>query len=580
VLQGRLNNFHGKCTVWSVNSSSSTSDFVIRGGTLVDGTGRARRPADVAVHDGRIVGIGSHLGAHGREVDASGMVVAPGFVDVHTHYDAQVFWDPALTPSAHHGVTTVVAGNCGFSIAPTRPAGVELLARTLQHVEDMNFDTLSTGVPWEEFQTFPDYLDAIERRGVGLNYACYVGHTAVRLFVMGDDAYERSATLEELDRMQAEVRRAILSGAVGFASSTASTHNGDHGRPVPSRVSDLEELEHLLVPLGELGRGVVSLLPGVQIPHKEMFRIQRSLGRPMTWTALVSMKGTDYHVGVIADHELAQAEGMDVRPQVSCRPIVFQVTMNEPFIFNTLPSFSSLMGSTTDQRIATYRDHSWRDSAWMELTGAARSFVDWDTLRVAESTHSEIVDRRVIDLALDRGVRPLDVMLDLSLEEGLETRFWSEVANNDPEAVGWLLCRDHVLLGLADSGAHVSQLCDACFATDFLGSWVRDRELLSLERAVQMLAGEPAAFFEMTDRGTVELGKAADLVVFDPDSVGPGPLKRIRDFPANGERLTAESPSGVEHVFVNGVQIRDNGKLVDNGTIWPGAVLRGASSTR
>ena len=556
---------------------ATTSDFVIRGGTLIDGTGRRRRQADVAVQDGRIVGIGSRLGTRGREIDASGKIVAPGFVDVHTHYDAQVFWDPDLTPSAHHGVTTVVAGNCGFSIAPTRPAGVELLARTLQHVEDMNFDTLSSGVPWGEFQTFSQYLDAVERRGVGLNYACYVGHTAVRLYVMGDDAYERPATKQELDQMQSEVRDAMLSGAIGFASSTASTHNGDHGRPVPSRLSDLHELEYLLEPLGDLGRGVISLLPGMQIPHKDMFRIQRALGRPMTWTALVSMKGSSSHVGVIEAHEQAQAEGIDVRPQVSCRPIVFQITMAEPFIFNTLPAFSGLMGSTKDDRLAAYRDPSWRNSAWAELTGGARSFVDWDSLRVAESReHPELVGQRIIDIAHGRNVRPLDAVLDLSLEERLETRFWSEVANNDPDAVSWLLSRDNVLLGLADSGAHVSQLCDACFSTDFLGSWVRDKELLSLERAIQMLAGEPAAFFEMTDRGTVELGKAADLVVFDADTVAPGPLRRIRDFPANGERLTADAPAGIEHVFVNGTLIRENGEHVAG--VRPGTVLRSGVS--
>ncbi|MDA8043935.1 MAG: amidohydrolase family protein [Actinomycetota bacterium] len=562
-----------------MDTPTAGSEFVVRGGTLVDGTGGPRRRADVAVRNGRIVGIGTRLRAGGREIDASGRVVAPGFVDVHTHYDAQVFWDPDLTPSSHHGVTTVVAGNCGFSIAPARPEGVELLARTLQHVEDMNFDTLVSGVPWAEFRTFSQYLDAVERRGVGLNYACYVGHTAVRLYVMGDEAYVRPATPTEIDRMQAEVRDAMISGAIGFASSTASTHNGDGGRPVPSRVSDLHELEHLLAPLGELGRGVVSLLPGTQIPHNDMFRIQRSLGRPVTWTALVSSKGSTAHLEVTAAHERAQAVGIDVRPQVSCRPIVFQVTMAEPFVFNTVPSFSRLMGTTLDERRASYRDPEWRDEAWADMNRGARSFVDWDTLRVAESdAHPELIGRRVLDIARERAVRPLDVVLDLSLEERLATRFWSEVANNDPEVVGWLLRRDHVLLGLADSGAHVSQLCDACFATDFLGSWIRDKELLPLERAVQMLTGDPAAFFELTDRGTIELGKAADLVVFDPDSVAPGPLRRVRDFPANGERLTADAPLGVDHVFVNGCAIRQDGRPVSDRATRPGTVLRGSEA--
>ena len=212
------------------------ADLVIRGGTIVDGTGAPRRRADVAVDGGRIVAIGDALDGD-RELDASGHVVAPGFIDIHTHYDAQVFWDPDLTPSSFHGVTTVVAGNCGFSIAPIRPEGVGILARTLQHVEDMSFDTLSVGVPWDEFETFPQYLEAVARRGTALNYGCYVGHTATRLYVMGEEAYERAATPDELDRMRAVVADAMAGGAIGFASSASPTHNGDQGRPVPSRVA-------------------------------------------------------------------------------------------------------------------------------------------------------------------------------------------------------------------------------------------------------------------------------------------------------------------------------------------------------
>ncbi len=210
------------------------AELVIRGGSVVDGTGAPARQADVAVDGGRIVGVGPGLSGR-KEIDASGQVVSPGFIDIHTHYDAQVFWDPALTPSAFHGVTTVVAGNCGFSIAPVHREGVELLARTLQHVEDMSFDTLAAGVPWDQFETFPQYLDAVERRGVGLNYGCYVGHTAVRLYVMGAEAYERPATPDELTAMQRIVAEAMAAGAMGFASSASPTHNGDGGRPVPSR---------------------------------------------------------------------------------------------------------------------------------------------------------------------------------------------------------------------------------------------------------------------------------------------------------------------------------------------------------
>ncbi|MDE3087644.1 MAG: amidohydrolase family protein [Acidobacteriota bacterium] len=551
--------------------------LVIRGGTVVDGTGSPGRRADVAVEDGRIVAVGE--GLRGREeLDAGGQVVAPGFVDIHTHYDAQVFWDPDLTPSSHHGVTTVVAGNCGFSIAPVRRELVPLMARTLQHVEDMSFDTLSVGVPWDEFETFPQYLDAVERRGAALNYACYVGHTAVRLYVMGEDAYERAATDEELRAMAAVVADAMSGGAMGFATSASPTHNGDSGRPVPSRVADLAELRALLEPVRQAGRGVVALLPGGVLHNRDVFELQRAVQRPVTWTALLTVKGYPYHEKVIADHEAARAEGVDVWPQVSCRPLVFQMNMAEPFTLNSRPSFAALMDTGHERRLAAYRDPSWRAAAWEGLSGGDGVLpFNWEAVSVAESpSHPELADRPVLALAAERGCTALDVVLDLSIEDDLKTRFWSVVANNDEEGIAWLLPRDGVLLGLADSGAHVAQLCDACFATDLLGTWVRDRSVMSLERAVHKLTAEPAAVYGLADRGSLEVGKAADVCVFDPETVAPGPLRRVRDFPADGERLTAPEPEGVTHVLVNGVAIRRDGAPDRAGLDGrPGRVLRG-----
>jgi N-acyl-D-aspartate/D-glutamate deacylase len=550
---------------------------VIRGGTVIDGTGSPGQVADVAISGGRISAIGSGLSGS-RVLDASGQIVAPGFIDIHTHYDAQVFWDPSLTPSSFHGVTTVVAGNCGFSIAPVLPEGVALLARTLQHVEDMSFDTLSVGVPWDEFETFPQYLDAVARRGTALNFTCYVGHTAVRMYVMGEEAYARAATPEEIIRMQSVVAEAMAGGAAGFASSASPTHNGDKGRPVPSRLADLAELRQLLEPVRQGGRGVVALLPGGVMSHQEVFALQREIGRPFTWTALLTVKDYPYHEKVMAEHDAAWAEGIEVWPQVSCRPLVFQMNLSEPFTLNTRPSFAALMGQSRAQRTAAYRDPSWRARVWEDVSGTGGAIpVNWGNISVAQSTsHPELSDRPLVALAGERGCTPLDVMLDISLEDDLETRFWSVLANNDPEGIAWLLPRDNVLFGLADSGAHVSQLCDACFATDLLGNWVRDRGVMSLERAVHKLTGEPAAVYGLADRGTVAVGQAADLCVFDPETVAPGPLRRIRDFPADGERLTADAPVGVTHTLVNGVPIRVDGVSSEEGlAARPGTVLRG-----
>ena len=312
---------------------------------------------------------------------------------------------------------------------------------------------------------------------MGLNFGCYVGHTALRLYVMGDDAYERPATAAELAEMQQLVAEAMDAGAIGFATSASPTHNGDRGRPVPSRVADLDEVRQLCEPLRERDRGVVALLPGGVFRNEQVFELQRHLGRPITWTALLTVKGLPYHEKVIAEHDAARADGVEVWPQVSCRPLVFQMNLEEPFTLNMRPSFAALMDVDRAARVAAYRDPAWRAQAWEDVSGRGGLLpFNWAALSVAESdTHPELVGSSVVELAERSGGTPLDVMLDLSLDDDLTTRFNSTLANDDPEAIAWLLPRDGVLIGLADSGAHVSQLCDACFATDLLGNWVRDR---------------------------------------------------------------------------------------------------------
>src|SRR5690606_8523260 len=346
--------------------------------------------------------------------------------------------------------------------------------RTLQHVEDMSYDTLLAGVPWDEIATFPDYLRAVERRGTALNFGCYVGHTAVRLDVMGEDAYERAATPEELERIAQVVAEALEGGAIGFATSASPTHNGDQGRPAPSRLADLDEVRALAAPLRDAGAGVLAMLPGGVFKNHEVFALQRELGRPITWTALLTVAGVPYHEKVVAEHDAARAEGVEVWPQVSCRPLVFQINLADPFTFNTRPAFAALMDRPREERLAAYRDPAWRASAWAELSGSGGMLpVKWASLSVAESDrHPELIGRGVVELAEERGCTPLDVVLDVSLDDDLTTRFWSVLANDDPDAIAWLLPRDGMLIGLADSGAHVSQLCDACFATDLVGPWV------------------------------------------------------------------------------------------------------------
>jgi N-acyl-D-aspartate/D-glutamate deacylase len=554
------------------------ADVVIRGGTVVDGTGGPGFAGDVAVTDGRISDIGTGLDGD-RVLDADGHVVTPGFIDIHSHYDAQVFWDPALTPSSFHGVTTVVAGNCGFSIAPCRPEHRELLARTLMHVEDMDLDTLAAGIPWD-FETFPEYLDSVSRHGVGLNYGVYVGHTATRIYVMGEEAYDRDPTADELAEMQRVVREAMEAGAMGFATSSSGTHNGDSGRPVPSRRADLAELEALLQPLHDLGKGVAALLPGEKIKHADVYGLQARIGRPLTWTALLTIKGFPWHEGIIKDNDAARAHGGQVWPQISVRPLTFQMNLREPFTFNMAPAFAALMDHPIEERLAAYRDATWRAHAYDDLQTKVMIPINWAALEIAESPrYPDLVGRKVLDVATERDCSPLDAMLDIALGDDLDTRFRSVLANNDPDAIAWLLQQEGCLLGLADSGAHVSQLCDACLPTDLLGNWVREKDVIGLERAVHKLTGEPAAVFGLDTpdggRGRIAVGMAADIAVFDPDTIDPGPLRRIRDFPADGERLTADRPTGMRHTLVNGVPIRVDGAPDAEGLgRAPGQVLR------
>jgi N-acyl-D-aspartate/D-glutamate deacylase len=345
---------------------------------------------------------------------------------------------------------------------------------------------------------------------------------------------------------------------------------------VPSRLADIAELEVLVSPLRELGRGVGAFTPGERVKHPEIYDLQKRIGRPFTWTALLTIKGSPFAQEMLDLNTHERAGGADVWPQVTCRPLTFQMTMEDPFTFNLVAAFRALMDRPVEQRIAAYRDPEWRRVAQDELQNS-RSFRGWDVTTVAECrSHPELEDRTIADLAAERGVEPLDLVLQLSVDENLTTRFRTILANNDEDMIETLLTQPGMLIGLSDAGAHVSQLCDACLPTDLLGNWVREREVLPLEAAVHKLTGEPAAVFGFADRGELAAGKAADITVFDPATVAPGGLRRVRDFPADGERLVADRPEGVRHVVVNGTPIRVDGDPdPDAVATRPGHVLRG-----
>ncbi|MCU1367965.1 MAG: Amidohydrolase 3 [Ilumatobacteraceae bacterium] len=552
------------------------SDLVLRGGTVVDGTGAAPRLADVLVRDRRIVAVGSISAAdaaHAVSVDCTGLVVAPGFIDPHTHYDAQVLWDPGLTPSTWHGVTTVVMGNCGFGIAPTREADRGTVMRVLENVEGMPLAALQAGIPWT-FETFPEYLDALEALPLRVNVAALIGHTPLRLYVMGDDATEREATDAEVASMKAIVAEAIEAGAIGFSTSRSASHLGAYGKPVPSRAAALSEIWALAGALGDAGKGTIEATWGPDLFVDEFARMAEDIGRPVSWAAIMAGRNQPGYSDSVAERVEV---GGNVHPQVACRPIVVQIALNDPFPFANVPAFGEILARARADRPELYLDPEWRARADPQMRAAWGDILDHAC--VAESAaHPELqFGATLAELAAERGdgATAIDVMVSIARADGFDTRFLVAMTNDDEDAVGRLLGNDQLLLGLSDAGAHTSQLCDANYATHLLGHWVREKGLLSLEKAVWRLTGHPAMVYGMTDRGVIAEGAVADLVAFDPDTVGTTLPQRVYDFPGGADRLVAHS-IGIRHVWVGGTAIRsDDNDLAARGT---GRLLRNGIS--
>lgn len=543
-------------------------DLLLRGATVIDGSGAPARRADVAIRDGRIAEIGRLSGADAPAIDLDGLMLAPGFIDPHTHYDAQLLWDPDITPSSWHGITTVVVGNCGFSIAPTRPEHRPVILRTLENVEGMPLDALEAGLPWT-FETFPQYLDVVDRAPKRANVAALIGHTALRFFALGDDATERAATAAEIEQMRAIVGAALDAGAVGFSTSRSPGHVGAYGKPVPSRVCDRDEIFALARVLGERGRGTFESTYAPDLWVDEFAALAAQIGRPVTWAAIVTQKANPgYAPDLVAR---TRAHGGSVYPQITCMPIVVQVQLSDPFPLVNVPAFNEILELPRDQRAARYRDRDWRAAAAAQIPPLWGDAIATSVVEES-SSHPRLVNGPTLgELAAQRGVDPIDVMADVALDDELHTRFRVTMTNDDEDQVGVLLGDKSLLLGLSDAGAHTSQLNDAKYATYLLQRFVRERGDLSWEDAVWRLTGHPAEVYGLADRGAIRPGAHADLVAFDPATVGPGATVRVRDFPAGADRLVSY-PTGVEHVWVAGQQVRRHGADLDG--VRPGRLLR------
>lgn len=564
-------------------------DLKLANASIVDGSGTPARHGDVGVVDGRIVAVGDAPEASRSTIDVEGRVVSPGFIDLHTHLDAQALFDPMLSISSWHGVTTAIAGNCGFGLAPTRLEHRDLMMHSLESVEGMDYACLAEGLgdDWG-FISFSQYLDAVERSGVGINFAAYIGHTPVRLFVMGEEATERSATQGEIDAMRAIVLDALMAGAIGFSTSKVPSHVVWDGRPAPSRAADLDEILQVASALGDAARGVFmcALGPGLSIP--EVSTITERTGRPATFAGILTdMGGRGQHRRLLDRLADARARGIPVVAQMSSRPLMVDFSLFDPYMLTNgatavmrLESLEGIFGmifkeATVEGKIAAYQRPGFREEfrkltdsrEWHELLWA-------NTIIIDAPGNSDLEQRGLVDVAQERGLHPSELLLDLSLASRLETRFGMAYVNTDLSEIESMFKLDGLQIGLSDSGAHINQICDACYPTDFLGRWVRDRQAVSLEEGVAMLASRPAEFLGLVGRGRIKVGYAADLVVFDPDTVGASTPYRVRDLPARTARLVSDA-QGVEAVIVNGTIVRRSGKdAVEPGGALPGAVLR------
>lgn len=553
-------------------------DLVIKNALIVDGTGAKARAGSLAVAGGRIAAIERDPGPARETVDADGLMLAPGIIDGHTHYDAQITWDPWADPSPALGVTTVVIGNCGFTIAPCKPADRDLTMRNLTHVEGMSLDALRAGIRWE-FESFPDYLAMLGRGGVGPNVAAFVGHSSIRTYVLGEDAPRRVASDDEIAAMCWLVREAMEAGAVGFASSTSEPHNGENGIPMPSRLADDRELRALVGAMGESGRGVYMLTKGAltTIPYLESLAAE--CGRPVVIAALFH-NGTNPELvfDTIDQIKQARARRRMLVGQVSCCPLTMEFTLRSAYVFEGLAAWKPAMEAHGEALASVYADPAFRAAVKADLIqfrGMRLFNSEWDKLHVvevADPAHRAVEGRSVAELAGRDGKHPLDWMLDFALSERLATMFTAVLLNSDEAAVGRLLADPETHIALSDAGAHLTFFCDAGFGLHLIGHWARDRGVLSIEEAVRRLTSQPADLFGIKGRGRLAPGAAADLMLFDPTTVGRGPKRRIFDLPAGAPRLTTAA-IGLHGVWINGTRVADANGNIRHGR-KPGQVLR------
>jgi len=563
-------------------------DTAITGGTLIDGTGAPGRRGDLGIRDGRIVALGTLTEPARRTIDAGGLAVAPGFVDIHTHYDAQAFWDGTLSPSPLHGVTTVVGGNCGFSIAPLVPEAGPYLMRMLARVEGMPLEALEAGVPWD-WRGFGEYLSRLDGR-LAVNAGFLVGHSALRRVVMGERAVGERATDDELAAMVALLDESLAAGGLGFSSSAAPTHNDGDGKPVPSRHASTAEIVRLAGVCRRHPGTTLEFLPTVGPFGDEHYELMAAMSlaadRPLNWNVLQVMAGANpVWEGQLRASDYARERGATVVALTLPQSMTLRLNLVSGFIFDALPGWPEVIGLPLPERMRAFADPAVRrrldEQAHSEAAGVFRFFADWQRFEVDETfsdANAQWRGKTVGEIARATGKQPFDAMLDTALADGLRTSFKPQMPAPDDDT--WRLraklWRDpRTIVGASDAGAHLDMIDTFTVSTALLGPAVRERQLIPLEEAVHQITDVPARLYGIRERGRLAEGWHADVVVFDPARIGPGPVHTRSDLPTGAARLYAEA-EGIAHVLVNGDEIV-TGKACTAAR--PGTVLRSGRDT-
>lgn len=549
-------------------------DILIKNGTVVDGSGMPKLHADVAIKDGKIAEVGTVDEPAARVIDADGLVVAPGIVDPHTHYDAQLTWDPIGSSSCFHGVTSVIAGNCGYTVAPCRPGDRDWLAKTFAAVEGVDLEALQAGLPWT-WETYPEYLDTLDRR-LGINFTGYVGHSAIRRYVLGEESNQRSATLPEIEAMKEIVRGAMQAGAAGFSTSLSPTQVGYYNEPIPSRLATDEEVLALAKVVAEFNTGNIAVLPrsilqGINEEDRAMLvRLAKETGRPLV------VQGN-----ILSD--LSASEGVGLFGFQNARPMDRPFTLKHTSIFNGLPTWRTVLGLPHAEKVAQLQDETVREGLRYEVEhgntdpskGLILPPIPWHTIYVMNVQRAEnqpYLGKSLTQLAEIQGKHIADAFADLALSENLDTqfRYLQEWSVADEAKVRGNLANPYALVGTSDGGAHLDRDDGAEYSTFFLRYWVHDRQAFTLEDAIRRLTFVPASVVGLVDRGLLRPGYAADLMIIDPDNIRLTGKALIEDLPGGGSRFSAGC-TGVHATLVNGEVLIEDGR--HTGAL-PGRVLR------